>query len=149
MTYHKNDRQVRFQNTVLHFDKIMPLFVSFNLLTIDTRQYVRSAIHSILMKGFSLNLTQMFTSTGQCAEPILPLHQVCEGHWWGYESHSVAPWLRTFTNVTRQSKLQKQSCLPTYETGWKQLVLTWILDHNLKESQEVMATYLLQHGKGG
>ena len=41
------------------------------------------------MEGFSSNLTQMFTPTGQCAEPILPLYQLCQEHWWGYESHSV------------------------------------------------------------
>jgi hypothetical protein len=28
------------------------------------------------MEGFSSNFTQMFTSTGQCAEPILPLCQL-------------------------------------------------------------------------
>ena len=41
------------------------------------------------MEGFSSNLTQMFTPTEQCAEPILPLYQLCQGHWWGYESHSA------------------------------------------------------------
>jgi len=38
---------------------------------------------------FSSNLTQMLTPTGQYAEPILPLYQLCQGHWWGYESHSA------------------------------------------------------------
>jgi len=41
------------------------------------------------MEGISSNLSQMFTPTGQWAEPILPLDQLCQGHWWGYESHSV------------------------------------------------------------
>ena len=41
------------------------------------------------MEEFSSNLTQIFTTTGQCAEPILPLYQLCQGHWWGYESHSA------------------------------------------------------------
>jgi len=41
------------------------------------------------MEGFSSNLTQMFTPTGQYAELILPLYQLCQGHWWGYESHSA------------------------------------------------------------
>jgi len=36
-----------------------------------------------------LQTTQMFTPTGQCAELILPLYQLCQGHWWGYESHSA------------------------------------------------------------
>jgi len=34
-------------------------------------------------------LDSMFTPTGQCVEPILPLYQLCQGHWWGYESHSA------------------------------------------------------------
>jgi hypothetical protein len=28
------------------------------------------------MEGFSSNFTQMFTPSGQCAEPILPLFQL-------------------------------------------------------------------------
>jgi len=81
--------QVKFHNSVLHFDKVMPLFKSFNLLTINTRQYQVRSINSILIEGFSLNLTQMFTPTGQCAEPILPLYQLCQEHWWAYELHSA------------------------------------------------------------
>jgi len=34
-------------------------------------------------------LESMFTPTGQCAEPILPLYQLCQGHWRGYELHST------------------------------------------------------------
>jgi len=41
------------------------------------------------MEGFSSNLTQMFTTTGQCAEPILPLYQLCQRTLVGYESHSA------------------------------------------------------------
>jgi len=67
----------------------MPPFKSFNLPTINTRQHQVHSINSLLMEGFSSNLTQMFTPTGQCAEPILPMYQLCQGHWWGYESHSA------------------------------------------------------------
>jgi len=45
--------------------------------------------NSILIKGFSSNLTQMFTPTGQCAKSILPLYQLYQGHWWGFEPHSA------------------------------------------------------------
>jgi len=41
------------------------------------------------MEGFSSNLTQVFTPTGQCAEPVLPLYQLWQGLLWGYESHSA------------------------------------------------------------
>ena len=44
MTYHKLDMQVKFHDSVLHFDKVMPLLKSFNLLTINTRLYVRCAL---------------------------------------------------------------------------------------------------------
>ena len=77
----------------------MPLFKSLNLLTINTRQYQVCSINSILMEGFSSNWTQMFTTTRQCAEPILPLYQLCQGHWWGYKSHSVI--VLVYTGVCR------------------------------------------------
>ena len=49
------------------------------------------------MKGFSSNLTQMFTPTGQCAEPVLPLYQLYQGHWCGYESHSAIVLVSSFS----------------------------------------------------
>jgi len=57
--------------------KLCPFLSLLILFTINTRR-VRS-----------INSIQMFTPTGQLAEPILPLYQLCQGHWWGYESHSA------------------------------------------------------------
>ena len=82
--------QVKFHNSVLHFDKVMTLLSLLIYLQsiLDVIFQIRS-INSILMEGFSSNLTQMFTPTRQCTEPILPLYQLCQGQWWGYESHSA------------------------------------------------------------
>ena len=44
MKCHNKDMQVKFHNSVLHFDKVIPLFKSFNLKTNNTRQYVWSAL---------------------------------------------------------------------------------------------------------
>ena len=65
---------VKFHNSVLHFNKVMPLFKSSNLHTIkyQTICCVRS-INPILMEEFSSNFTQMFTSTRLCAESMSPL----------------------------------------------------------------------------
>jgi hypothetical protein len=65
--------QVKFHNSVLHFDKVMPLFKSLNLHIINTRKYV---VSTVVMEEFSSYFTQMFTPTGQCSEPILPLCQL-------------------------------------------------------------------------
>ena len=74
MKCHNQDMQVMFHNSVLHFDKVMPLFKSSNLHTIEyqTICHVRS-INSILIEEFSLNFTQMFNSTRLCAKSMLPL----------------------------------------------------------------------------
>ena len=37
----------------------------------------------------------MFTATGQCAEPILPLYELCHCHLWGYISHSAIVLVKT------------------------------------------------------
>jgi len=42
--YLKWDMQVKFHDSILNFDKVMPVFKSFNFLTNHTRQYVRSAL---------------------------------------------------------------------------------------------------------
>ena len=70
------------------------------------------------MEGFSSNLTQMFTPTGQCAEHILPFYQHCQGHWWEYESHLAIVLVFHFVRMLRIKRdvIQTQSFLiiPTY-----------------------------------
>ena len=67
------------------------------------------------MENFLLNLTQMYTATGQCAEPILPLYQFCQGHWWGYESHLaiVLVWLVVVIQKWRAFRRPKHNLLCT------------------------------------
>jgi len=76
--------QVKFHNSVLHFDKVM-----FFLSILIYLQSILDNMSGLPYKFYTFNLTQMFTPTGQCAKPILPLYQLCQGHWWGYESHSA------------------------------------------------------------
>jgi hypothetical protein len=44
MKCHNLDMQVKFHNSILHFNKVMSLFKSFNLHAINTRQYVVSVL---------------------------------------------------------------------------------------------------------
>jgi len=63
--------QVKFHNSVLHFDKVMPLFKSLNLHTIIYKTICRvCSINPILMEEFSSDFTQLFNSTRLCAEPM-------------------------------------------------------------------------------
>jgi len=75
------DMHVKFHTSVLHFDKVMPLFKSSNLHTIKNMTICRvRSINPILIEEFSSNFTQMFNSTRLCAEPMLPLCRLCQGH---------------------------------------------------------------------
>jgi len=44
MKCHNYVIKVKFNSSVLHFDKVIPLCKYFNLHTINTRQFVRSAL---------------------------------------------------------------------------------------------------------
>jgi len=67
--------QVKFYNNVLHFDKVMTLFKSFNLLTINTRQYVKSAVFYTYGRIF-FKLQTHFTRVPTLSRTLV-----------GYESH--------------------------------------------------------------
>ena len=87
MTYHKLDMQVKFHNSVLHFDKVMPIFKSFNLLTLILDD-MSGPLYKFYTNGRIFFKIDSIVHP-KCAEPILPLYQLCQRHWWGYELHSV------------------------------------------------------------
>ena len=78
--------QVKFHNVVLHFDKVMPL-LSLLIYLQSILDNMPGPLYKLFINGrIFFKLDSNVHPTGQCAEPFLPLYQLCQGHWQGYES---------------------------------------------------------------
>jgi len=101
---------------------------------------VRS-ITPVLMEGFSSNFNDTFTSTRGCAEPmffpqhILPLLQLYNAQWWGYESLTAivlviikSRW--TMDNAGVKSSIWNHSHTPTHNPSLFFSLLLWKFNHN-------------------